>query len=124
MRTLATLRLGSWVLGGYLLATMPNAARAQASSAAEPPRLTGIVIAGPHRVAIFDSPPGQSTAVEEGETVAAYTVRRIGPAGVQVERDGRRVALSLSQSAQPATPVDTGGVTFGQVVNPRRPPDD
>lgn len=105
-----------------MLTTPPCAA--QAPSSAPPPRLTGIVIAGPHRIAIFDSPPGQSTAVEEGETVAAYTVRLIGPAGVQVEREGRKVVLSLTQSAQPAAPVDAGGVTFGQVVNPRRPPDD
>jgi len=109
-------------LGGWILTTTPCAA--QAPSSAEPPRLTGIVIAGQHRVAIFDNPPGQSTAVEEGEVIAAYTVRLIRPAGVQVERDGRKVVLSLTQSAQPVTPVDTGGVTFGLVVNPRRPPDD
>lgn len=111
-------------LAGWVLASMPSPACAQATHSAEPPRLTGIVIAGPHRVAIFDSPPGQPTAVEEGEKIAAYTVRFIGPAGVQVEREGRRTTLALTQSAQPATPVDAGGVTFGLVVNPRRPPDD
>lgn len=124
MRAAGIVRLGRWGLGGWLLATTLGGAHAQAPSSAELPRLTGIVIAGPHRVAIFDSPPGQSISAEEGETVAAYTVRRIGPAGVQVEREGRKIVLALTQSAQPATPVDTGGVTFGRVVNPRRPPDD
>ncbi len=119
MRVAAIMGLGGWVLAITL-----GGAHAQAPPPAEPPRLTGIVIAGPHRVAIFDSPPGQPASVEEGETIAAYTVRFIGPAGVQVERDGHRIALALTQSAQPATPVDAGGVTFGRVVNPRRPPDD
>lgn len=111
-------------LGGWMLAAMLGGMGAQAQPSPELPRLTGIVIAGPHRVAIFDGPPGLTTAVEEGETIAAYVVRFIGPAGVQVEREGRRVALTLSQSAQPAAPVDAGGVTFGQVVNPQGPPDD
>ncbi len=117
MRAAAMVGLGIWAL-----AATPGGAQAPPSPA--PPRLTGIIIAGPRRVAIFDSPPGQPTSVQEGETVAAYTVRLIGPGGVQVEREGRRIALALTQSAQPAVPVDTGGVTFGQVVNPRRPPDD
>ncbi len=117
MRAAATVGLGIWAL-----AATPGDAGAQAPP--DPPRLTGIIIAGPRRVAIFDSPPGQPTSVQEGETVAAYTVRLIGPAGVQVEREGRRISLALTQSAQPAAPVDTGGVTFGLVVNPRRPPDD
>ncbi len=119
MRAVAMVGLGIWAL-----AMMPGSTRAQAPLSPEPPRLTGTVIAGPRRVAIFDSPPGQPTSVQEGETIAAYTVRRIEPAGVQVEREGRHIALALMQSAQPATPVDTGDVTFGQVVNPRRPPDD
>lgn len=119
MRAAAMAGLGVWAL-----ATAPCGARAQALPSPEPPRLTGIVIAGPRRVAIFDSPPGRPTSAQEGETVAAYTVRTIGPGGVQVEREGRRIALALTRSAQPATPADAGGVTFGQVVNPRRPPDD
>lgn len=119
MRPAAMAGLASWAL----IATL-GGAWAQAPSSPEPPRLTGTVIAGPRRVAIFDSPPGQPTAVEEGDKIAAYTVRFIGPASVQVERDGRRIALALMQSAQPAIPVDAGGVTFGLVVNPRRPPDD
>lgn len=107
-----------------MAAAMLGGLGAQAQPSPDLPRLTGIVIAGPQRVAIFDGPPGLTTAVEEGETIAAYTVRFIGPAGVQLEREGRRVALTLSQSEQAAVPVDTGGVTFGKVVNPQGPPDD
>jgi hypothetical protein len=109
-------------LGGWLLAAAPGGA--PAPPAPELPRLTGIVIAGQHRVAIFESSPGVATAVEEGESIATYVVRVVGLDGVQVERDGRRFALALTGSTQAPTPVDTGGVTFGLVVNPQGPPDD
>lgn len=110
-------------LGGWALVTTLGGAGAQAPLAPGLPRLTGIVIAGQHRVAIFEDPSGLTTAFEEGETVAAYTVRSIGTDGVQVEREGRSFALTLTQSAQSVAPVDTGAV-FGRVVNPQRPPDD
>jgi len=110
-------------LGGWAIVAMLGDAGAQVSPAPGLPRLTGIVIAGQHRVAIFEEPPGLSTALQEGETVATYIVRSIRADGVQVERDGRSFALMLSQSAQPVAPVDNGPV-FGRVVNPQRPPDD
>ena len=105
-----------------VLATL-GGAHAQAP-APELPRLTGIVIAGQQRVAIFESPPGVATSVQEGETIAAYKVRAIGLGGVQVEREGRSFALALSRSTQAVAPVDDGGVTFGRAVNPQPPPDD
>jgi len=110
-------------LGGWALIAMLGGAGAQTPSAPGLPRLTGIVVAGQHRVAIFEDPPGLTTAFEEGETVAAYTVRSIRPNGVQVEREGRSLLITLSQSIQPVVAVDAGPV-FGRVVNPQRPPDD
>ena len=113
-------------LGGWLLLGLIGGlgAHAQAPSAPELPRLTGIVIAGQQRVAIFESVPGLAASVEEGETIAAYTVRVIGLGRVQIEREGRSFELALTRSTQIAMPVDNGGVTFGLVVNPRGPPDD
>jgi len=125
MRMTTMAGLGAWALMTALGTALAGAgARAQLPSAPGLPRLTGIVIAGHHRAAIFENPPGLTTAIGEGETIAAYTVRAIHPDGVQIESEGRSFALTLSQSPRAAAPVDDGGVTFGKVVNPQGPPDD
>lgn len=111
--------------GVLLVVAVSGLLPAQAQSG-PPPRLTGIVISPYQRAAIFESEPGVPKLVKEGEDIAAYTVRSIQPDGVQVERGGQAFTLqptALGVTAQ-AMPVDTGGATFGLVVNPRRPAED
>jgi hypothetical protein len=88
------------------------------------PRLCGIVVAGPERVAIFELAPGVTTAAAEGEQVGPYLIRGITMQEVRVEQDGRALNLAIVQSGGTRGLVDNGGVTFGVVVNPQSPPDD
>ena len=84
------------------------------------PRLTGIVVAPGRRVALFEG-----AAVQEGERIAAYTVRTISADGVWLEGEGRSFALLPTPlGADARAPADTGGGTFGLVVNPPAPAPD
>jgi hypothetical protein len=84
------------------------------------PRLTGIVVMPGRRIALFEG-----AAVQEGEQVAAYTVRTISADGVWLEGEGRSFALLPTPlGADARAPADTGGGTFGLVVNPPAPTPD
>ena len=89
------------------------------------PRLTGIVVAPDYRAAIFEGTAGLPSNVREAERIGPYVVRTIRPDAVWVERDGTAVELLL-RSSGPArsVPADTGGVTFGLVVNRQEPAPD
>jgi len=84
------------------------------------PRLTGIVVVPGRRVALFEG-----SAVQEGERIAAYTVRTSSADGVWLEGEGRSFALLPTPlGADARAPADTGGGTFGLVVNPPAPAPD
>lgn len=89
------------------------------------PRLTGIVIAPNYRAAIFEGTAGLPSNVQEAERIGPYVIRTIRSDAVWVERDGNAVELAL-RSSGPArsVPADTGGVTFGLVVNRQEPAPD
>ena len=84
------------------------------------PRLTGIVVAGAQRVAIFAGPPnGHPVLVQAGARIGAYEVRSIadegvtvvGPAGTSLVRPAfDPTQQSASQPARPAN------------LQPNRPP--
>lgn len=66
-------------------------------------RLTGIVVSGTQKVAIFAGPPGsRPTAAQEGERVGAYEVREITRAGVTVL--GPEGVMVVSPVFDPAAP--------------------
>ena len=90
---------------------------AGAARAEEVPRLAGLFVQGEHRAAIFESPPGQMLTVREGEGVGSYRVRAIGQRGVELEQRGRTMLVTPIGSDAARAPVDTGGATFGLVVN-------
>lgn len=94
------------------------------ASAEELPRLTGTVVAPGHRAALFVAGSGVVTPVEEGESVGGYVVRAIGPGGVQLERDGKRVLLAPGRAEAVAAPPTPSGVTFGLALRPQPPVDD
>lgn len=108
-----------------LVLALPAAAWAQGAPPGLP-RLTGIVTAPSGRAAIFESAGGQQSAVQEGEQVGIWTVRLIRPDAVQLDGDGRSLTVAPSPrgTAMQERPADTGGVTFGLVVNPPAPAPD
>lgn len=58
------------------------------------PRLTGIVLAGDLRLAIFVDPAGKGTlTVREGDRVGAYNVVRINAREVGLEGAGQRLLV-------------------------------
>ena len=97
-------------------------ATAAAQPAPDQPRLSGIVITGQARVALFDT-GGGTVQAEVGDRVGPYVVRAIEPEAVQAERDGEAVVLGLAGGGAPVF-TDHGGVTFGLVVNRQGPPPD
>ena len=113
------MRQGALAAGLLLaLGQAPDAAAQGAPSGL--PRLTGIMVAPGRRVALFEG-----AAVQEGEQVAAYTVRTISADGVWLEGEGRSFALLPTPlGADARAPADTGGGTFGLVVNPPAPTPD
>ncbi|MDR3529054.1 MAG: hypothetical protein P4L90_00655 [Rhodopila sp.] len=66
-------------------------------------RLTGIVVTGSQKIAIFAAPSGgRSIAAEEGAHVGAYEVREITSAGVTVSGpDGTAVITPIFDPAAP-----------------------
>ena len=75
---------------------------------------------------MFATPSGNHETIAEGEAFGPYVVRSVRPDGVRIERGGIGTEL---QTRQPGvtdagrTP-DTGGVTFGLLVNPPAPAPD
>jgi general secretion pathway protein N len=65
------------------------------------PRLTGIVVTGPQKTAIFASPPGgRPITAEEGGHVGAYEVVEITTAGVTISGpDGTKVITPIFDPA-------------------------
>ena len=88
------------------------------------PRLTGVVLAAGHRTAIFQDKDGATVAVGEGDTLDGLLIQRIEAAGVQASARGRLVFIGLAGASAATLPADTGGVTFGLVVNPPAPAPD
>ena len=113
------------LLAAVLAALVPALAAAQDIPPGLP-RLTGIVIGPAQRTAIFEAAAGQPSSVEEGGSIASYVVRLIRPNTVQVEAGGRSYTIAPAPlgSAARAMPADTGGGTFGLVVNPPAPAPD
>ena len=109
-----------------LLALLPALPAWAQDAPAGLPRLSGVIIGPAHRTAIFEQPAGGPSAVEEGEQVAGYLVRMIRPDGVLVESEGRSYTIAPSPLGAGArlAPADTGGATFGLVVNPQTPAPD
>ncbi len=116
-------RIVDRALAGALAAWLLGAA-APKPSAQDLPRLTGIVVSDERSAAIFEDGSGAITILGEGETLQSMTVQSIGPQGVRLVGPSRTLMLRPTASGTPAGPVDTGGVTFGLVVNEQGPPDD
>jgi len=97
------------------------AGAAQAEPAG-PPRLTGIVVTPERRIAIFGDAGGAIEWAEEGTLAFGYLVRSIRRDQTVLERDGRAIMLVPTPLGAPTGRLapDTGGVTFGLVINPRR----
>ena len=97
-----------------------------AAQTAGPPRLTGVVLTPERRVAMFEDASGATEAAEEGALVFGYLVRSIRRDQTILERDGRALMLVPTPAGTTAArlPADTGGVTFGLIVNPQRPAED
>ena len=110
-------------LVGALAALLLGAA-APKQAAPDLPRLTGIVVSDKRSTAIFEDGSGAITTLGEGETLQSMTVQSIGPQGVRLVGPSRTLMLRPTASGAPAVTVDTGGVTFGLVVNAQGPPDD
>jgi hypothetical protein len=70
------------------------------------PRLTGIVVAGPQRVAIFAGPSnGRPVLAQAGARIGAYEVRSIADEGVTVVGPtGTSLVRPAFDPAQPAAP--------------------
>ena len=95
-----------------------------APALADPPRLRGIVTGGGDRVAVLGFTAGGTVPLREGEQAEGFTVRRILPDRVILDGEGQVLELRF-EATQGAPPVaDTGGVTFGLVVNPPAPAPD
>jgi hypothetical protein len=74
------------------------------------PRLTGIVVAGSERVAIFAAPGNQNPIVaHSGARVGAYEVQTIGDEGVTVAGPGGTTLIRpIFDVARPASPALSG----------------
>lgn len=77
-------------------------------------RLTGVIVDGPQRIAIFASPSGgRATAAREGERIGAYEMREITSAGVTVLGPEGTMVITPTfepgapQTAKPGLPVRT-----------------
>lgn len=111
----------AFLFGGTLAALLPGGA---AEAGPDLPRLTGIIVSSDRSAAIFEDARGIITTLSEGETMEGLTVQSIGPQGVRLVGPNRTVMIRPTPSGIVADPVDTGGVTFGLIVNPPGPPDD
>lgn len=61
----------------------------------ELPRLTGVIVAGPFRQAIFAAPGGTGSLVaDEGDRIGPFTVHVIGPGEVELRASGGSYVLS------------------------------
>jgi general secretion pathway protein N len=85
-------------------------------------RLTGIVVMGSHKVAIFAGPSGEHPVVaEEGTRVNAYLVKQITDSGVTViGPTGTMLMTPVFDPAQPQTPKRTAPVVTPRVGGARK----
>jgi hypothetical protein len=80
------------------------------------PRLTGIVVTGSHKVAIFAA-PGKAVVAEEGVRLGAYEVMAIGDAGVTVA--GPEGTTVLRPIFDPSPPPVTKAAMFQRPEGPK-----
>ena len=114
--------LAPLLLAPLLLA---NLAQAQPAPQPAPPRLTGIVVTPERRVAMFQDASGAIESAEEGTLAFGYLVQSIRADRAVLERDGRATMLVPTPlGGTSRLPPDTGGATFGLVVNPQLPAPD
>ena len=106
------------------IAAMPASTWAADATTAVLPRLCGIVVSSRDRMAIFETAPGVTIAAAEGEQVGPYLIRGIAGHEVRVDQGERGLTLTIVGSGRLPEAVDTGGATFGLMVNPQGPPDD
>jgi hypothetical protein len=102
------------ILARPLFSPDRRAAASAARSVAGLPRLTGIVVTGAHKVAIFAA-PGKAVVAEEGLRLGAYEVTAISDAGVTVA--GPEGTTMLRPIFDPAPPP----VAKAAMVQPPRP---
>ena len=97
------LRPRRWLSGTYGWARQDRRPAASgARSVSGLPRLSGIIVAGGRKVAIFAA-PGKPIVAEEGLRLGAYEVTAISDSGVTVAGpEGTTVLRPLFDPAQPA----------------------
>lgn len=100
------MRVGRRALLGA--AVLWPAAAALAGPPPPPPRLSGTLIDGDRRVAIFIAPDGD-WVVGEGDAIGRYTVREIRPGAVALDGPEGAFWLRPAHPPEPALPVDRGG---------------
>ncbi len=91
-------------------------AAAAARSVSGLPRLTGIVVTGAHKVAIFAA-PGRAVVAEEGVRLGAYEVTAISDAGVTVA--GPEGTTLLRPVFDPSPPPVTKAAMFQRPEPPK-----